>query len=692
MAEAMTESSALEGEDLPDLLADYEAPAVNAPKDIVAGRYRILFHQPLPQYSKTLATAYAVEDTENQNNDVYALVCVNTLPYRMKGIEALSDTIPSALPKCYAAAPTPLSNPAETRMVLVMEKPSGQKLSELIAVNGPFSDRVIIEKILRPLTEALVFLEKYKINHGCINPNTLYFGTQLKIGEPVSEPSGYSQDYFYEPPERLLADASGKGSGSTATDAYALAVLSLFLSLGKLPVQELSKEQLEERILKMGSYNAFAHDIDPNPVLADLLRGSLNDNPSERWDSEQVSAWLGGKRFNLILPSIPRDSSRPFHFNGEDYFNYRALAQGIYHHWEAAKTHLSAGKLVKWMELNATKAEAADVMSDVLGVSSDGSDDDYTFSDEEIMKVIAILDPFGPMRYKDAAVNIDGLGKAFAECFRDKNNLRRQHLITMMESGLPAFLANLIDRSGNSLVNNTLWRLQNLRTVLQLKGLGFGVERILYSLNPSMPCQSPLVMRFHPVTLADTLNTLDRIAKEVMKRASLIDIHLAAFLTSKLEITKEMRVLELAAHADLFVDQRLVMLKLLSHGQQKMGNVPLKGLAAWVAEMILPIAGKIHHKSNRELLIKEIRKAAATGVLDKIALLLFRDKLFSDDRFEHTRAKSLYRYYETSLVSYKDTTRIKKIAMLKGRSISVTVGYLVLGLGLYVAFGPYVRL
>lgn len=693
MAEAATASTATEEEFVKspeELLADYEIPAANAPKDLVAGRYRVLLNQPLPEFSKALATAYAVEDVEKQHTDAYALVCVNTMPYRMKGIEVLSGATPPALPRCYAAAPTPLSNPAETRMVLVMEKPVGKKLSELVAENGPFFDKIIIEKILKPLCDALIFLERYEINHGCINPDTLYFGTELKIGEPISEPSGYSQNMFFEPPERLMADRSGKGSGNTSTDAYAMAVLAIYLSQGKNPVASLNQVQLEERIAKMGAYHAFCHNIDTSAAMQDLLRGALNNNINERWGCEQVNAWLGGKRFNLILPSLPQDTSRTFSFNDEEFQNYRALAQAIYRNWEMAKTQLHSGKLVKWMELNASKEEAADMMARVVGEAHDEAES-RRLSDEDIMKVISILDPFGPMRFKDISVNIDGLGKALAESFREKNTLKRQNLVNTMTLGLPAFLSGLIE-TDNAIVNNTLWRLQNLRYVLQLKGLGFGVERILYSLNPSLPCQSATTLLYHPVTIADTLNVLDRLAKQSMKKVSLIDTHLAAFLTSKLEISKELRVLELAGHPELFSDQRLVTLKLLALAQQKIGNTPLKGLAAWCAEMVLPIANKLHNRKAREAVIKEIKKAAASGIIERIAFILFKESLFSQDLWGYQRACNLHKYYKESIAGHEDRTKLKKLAMLNGRSISVVVGYFVLAAGIYFALDPYVRL
>ncbi len=688
MADAQAIATENEAEDFSDLLSDAGSAVENTTKDLLNGRFRILVNQPLPELSKTLAQAYAVQDIEKAETQAYALIFSNDMPYRMKGIEVQKTAAQPAFLRCYAAGPIPLSAPAETRMVAVLEKPTGRSLKQIVEEKGPLSERFIMDKILRPLNDALRELERAQINHGCINPSQLFLDQELKIAESISMPSGYSQDFHYESPERLLASASGKGSGNSSADAYAVGVLALYLARGELPFKHLEKKEWEETILRMGSYHAFTNNYDPSETLSDLLRGTLNDNPRERWTFEQISAWMDGKRFNLILPSVPHDCSRPYVFEGKEYFSYRALAHALFYNWQVAKTHLSATKLVRWMELNPTSTTAAEAMARVLRVS-DSDTNEPALKDEELMKVISILDPYGPMRFKEASVNIDGLGKALAASARENNTQLRQQILTMIETGLPGFISDLLDKSHNSLANKTLWQLQKLRPVLQHKGLGFGVDRLIYTLNASLPCQSQLLKRYHIVSLQELLLQLDRMAREHLKRSSLIDSQLAAFLTSKLEITKELRVLELAGHPDLVLDQRLIMLKLLAQAQQKMNNQPLKGLAVWVAATIMPIAQKLHQKSSRELLIKEIKQATKTGLLGTIAFLVFRDKIFTDDRREFLRVKHLYQYHKDSIVSLQDDKKIKRSAVLMGRKASVTIGYLIVGIAMYFAFDPY---
>jgi hypothetical protein len=584
-------------------------------------------------------------------------------------------------------------------MLLVVERPQGQKLSEIVAQRGALSERYVIDYILKPLNEALATLSKYNINHGCINPDTIYLQENtLKIKEAVSEPSGYSQLHWYEPPERLFAMPAGKGSGNAAADSYALAVLCLYLIYGKLPVEKLTRQQFENRILQLGSYHAFTQNIDVVEPISDLMRGALNDNIQERWTHEQIAPWIDGKRYNLILPSIPRESVRTFHFDGEDYFNYRALAQALYSKWDTAKLQLASGKLVKWMETNATKTEAADAMSRVLSGHLDALAGEKPLNDDELCKVIAILDPMGPMRYKEVCINIDGMGKALAEAIRQKNNTLRQQILTLIDIGHPAFLSNLIGKTANVLITQTLWQMQPLRPLLKLKTLGFGLERIVYSLNPSLTCQSSLVLPYHPANLSDVMTILDTIATGAMKKSSLIDAHLAAYIAAKLDIQKDIKIYELAAHPDLMSDTRLVMLKLLMQAQHKQTGKtassppPYKGLAIWMAATILPIAEKIHQKSTREALIRQIKKAASTGYLDRIAQVMFSDRLFAEDRAEFERAKALYKFHEDSVIELNDKKKLERGATLHGRYLSVAMGYIVLCVALYFSLSSHLHL
>src|SRR5690606_33117998 len=91
-----------------------------------------------------------------------------------------------------------------------------------------------------------------------------------------------------------------------------------------------------------------------------------------------------------------------------------------------------------------------------------------------------------------------------------------------------------------SSINAAVLKHDRLRPYLRMSGLGFGIERILYDLNPDMPCLSPLFANTYVYTLQDLLKQLDALAPSRAKDEDPIDVHIAAFITSKVNMQHEL--------------------------------------------------------------------------------------------------------------------------------------------------------
>src|SRR5690606_34571676 len=122
---------------------------------------------------------------------------------------------------------TTLSSINQKRFVAVLAKPNGRKLVDGINKDGPFAEDIITQTIITPLTNLLKITEKLGITHGRIHPNNLYINddNKLIVGECISEPCGYSQPHYYEPPERAGCLPTGKGEGTPSVDYYALGMV-----------------------------------------------------------------------------------------------------------------------------------------------------------------------------------------------------------------------------------------------------------------------------------------------------------------------------------------------------------------------------------------------------------------------------------------------------------------------------------
>ncbi len=679
-------------EELLALIKRYPSSEAVAPaKDIVAGRYRILTNQPLQGLSSKFAMAYGVHDEQVPGASLYALVYQNNAPLRQKNIEALKDFAHPNMVSLLAFAAVEISTLSEVRMVAVLERPSGQTLSSLLAEGKrPVSQTTLVNFLLRPLAEILKILAQKGISHNRINLDNVYMAdNRILLGECISEPSGFSQHFLFEPIERILTLPLGKSDNAINADCYALAVLTLHLTLGFKPFTGIEKESFIEDVLVKGSYTVLAAPWDFSDELQDFLRGLLNDGRRERWDPESIVNWLSGRKFNLIQPSAPHESSRGFDCMGTVYYNRKAIANALFKTGQDAGGVLAENKLSRWVENSAHKPELTEM---IARIASHVNVDNIRSVNEALARTITLLDPAGPIRFKHLSVMIDGMANVFAEAFFTENQEDIQTLVQMLDSDLPGFW--LEQQPGTPPADYSVmgFKLPRVRGFMRMKGLGFGIERSLYDLLPGLPCQSKLVKRYHVTTLRDLLLALNIAAAQHAAEADFMDRHIAGFITSRLDIGKEMRVNELDALPFFASHAGLVALKLLIKAQNKVESaMELHGLCSWVAIKLMPVTDMLHKRGARQDFRKRLTDAAATGRLKNIANLLLKPDVFIADHNSFYEAVVAYTMRARQIGELNNQSLIMRHARVVGRGIAQTVSYGICLISVYYTLKAYLR-
>ncbi len=666
--------------------------AVDTPRgdafDILGDRFDILVKKPIPEFGNELCKAYAARDRNEEYTDLYALIGVNTLPFRDRSTEIMQlGTIPHLL-RCHGTGAVTLSNSKLTHRAFIFQRPKGKRLSEIIAHSGALPESFIIKQVIHPIVTMLSELENQGVNHGSINANTVYFDQNLTVEECNALPSGYLQLTTYESLERNLSQDAGKGAGSTDGDYFALGVLTLHLLLGYLPHAETKKSDLIEAVIQKGSYNTYMPEVEFSGPMQEFLRGTLNENSAERWDSSQIEGWIKGKRYTVVSVSQPKDSVRPFDYRDNQYYTRQHIAYTLFKDWKMAKIHLSGFKLMRWLESNIKRTDVCTQVDRIIPIG----DDDQTarvMKDDELARLLSALDPQAPIRYRLISTHTDGLGVSLADSFHKGNKGRTQQLMGTIESNLPVYADGLVTDRVNPVASTVLWRLQSMRPILKTKTLGFGLERILYQLNPSLSCQQKLLLPHYTYTLEDTLTVLNNLAAKHGKTTSLADRHIAAFITNRLETNREVRIVELGKYPELSGDDRLVMLKILTMAQQKLRNPALPGLTQWGVEMVLPILDTIHQTSRREKLKQKIQSLASKGVLEHISFLIFNKELFNYDRREYSRAQSLYRFHAEMHQYLQDNSKLRLKSKIFGQQTAWMLGMLALALVVFKSSSIY---
>lgn len=702
--ESSTKSAARSGsvEDIPlieervdpglsELLSQYE-PAhkiTDVPVDTLNDRFTIFTSQPVPAFDTQASKAYVARDAMYPERAILAYVLDPNIPYRQSAIDGLKGFTHPNLSNLYDAGTIKLGDTLQLRETLFVERPAGRPLSEIFAEGKRFHERHLIDQILTPLIEGLAAMQERGISHGRINPKNLYIDQQLMLGECVSETQGLSQDMLFEPLERLMAEPMAKGAATPKSDAYAVGMVAYEALFGVERIRELDRPQLIRLMLEKGSYHALVATKELGELFTDFFRGVFNENKQERWGLDQLQNWLTGKRFNLIMPSLPSEASRPFEFMDREFFSCRSLANGLYQNWTPAAKQIRKARLDRWLEMSAHKSEMADKIVRIIraygGEVSAGARTD----NEMLARIITTLDPFGPMRCKTLSLNVDGMGLAIAHYFKQRDNANIQLLLELISNDLPNFWADNNTMEKTQLTTTTLWTLQRVRMHLKYDQVGFGLERIVYDLNPSLPCQNEWLLPYHAKTVEEALIILDNLAKDKAATTSLADRHLAAFLASRIELLKEVKFNQLARLPSLRNNQELVALRILSMAQDKRGKMKLVGLATWAAMRIDKLIDNIHSRKLRKKIRENLKSAAKTGSISRVLAVMVENDLTRDDHNGFTRANAVYFHNQGKIEALRNQQTIDHMAKDLGGRIAVFTAYIILTITIYVIVDSY---
>lgn len=649
-------------------------PAVRGRKDMLDDVYAIRQNQLIASLSKDLAPACEAENESLRDQKLYALLLPREIPYRLKNIEALKgNDHPNILP-LIAAGKVQFSSDESIRMVVVHERPQLRTVREVLEERQSFNERFVIDEVIAPLADALKVFKARGISHACLNIDTVFLGDKVLLGECVSEPAGYAQHYHFESPDRGQALPMGKGETSVAADCYALGVLALYLLLGMRYFERIEEQQYLKTRLTLGSYNTLVGGREFK-ALEDFLKGVLNDDPNERWTPEHIDQWAKGKKYNLLTPSVLREGQRPFQFLGEDFFNRRALAHSFAQNWEDAKPALKNNHLSRWVEVSLHKNDMAETLRKVMERAGGLHNISEKANNELVTRTICLLDPEGPVRYNMVSAFIDGLGPVMAEAFRDRDQKRIQACTEILDYNLFNYINEITDGSKAKRYANLLWRMQNCSRYLRMQSMGFGIERILYELNPMLTCQSPLLAGENVLTGEELLYALDRIGMRKSKSIEYLDRHIAAFVAMRSDISKEVKMSEFRSIPALSQNPQLIVLYMLSQVQRKAGRTKLRGLSSWAALRVLPLIDNFHSRTIRRKLRSKLRDAAKSGDLDKIFETILDAPMLHEDLQGFQKAVQRFIRNAKEIAKLENPKRLSARADKMGMVLALIIAY-----------------
>lgn len=548
--------------------------------------------------------AFGATDQVTGRSDLMAIQIHRQMPARPRAFQALQKPIEGLLtPLAYGS-----SGDARYAICLAPPGPAVQTRTR------PWTEPELLGCVLRPAAHVLEHLQDLGITHRGIRLDNVFQaapGQPVVLGTSWTMPPAMAQPALFEPPYSAMCLPAGRGEGSIADDVYALGVLLLCLALGAAPLQQADDAAILRRKLEFGSYTALAGDERLPPIIGDLVRGMLAEDPEHR-PTPSLLLDPASARGRRVAARPPRRAQRPLQLAGGAIWNARSLAYALAVEPEEGLRALSSDAVEHWLrrELGdgqlAARVEEA-VRQRSLAMLSDDSNGEAAL----VTRVIAVLDPLAPLCWRGLALWPDGIGAALAiASAKDPDAAVKLEEIVVREEA--ANWASLRPDRCDFAVVRVEARQQH--SWLQQQGDRGGVPRLVYLLNPLFPCASPLLEGRWVARLADLLPALEDTAKRVDRRQTEpIDIHVAAFVSARLErrMGKELSS-QMGGNAR---SACLGQLRVLAQLQTRFHPRPLPALAAWLGARAGPVLATWRNRERRASIEKQLNELTDGGYL-----------------------------------------------------------------------------
>lgn len=636
------------------------------------GRVDVYPAHQLPDLNGPGGAAYEARFKSDVTQSVYAIICMREYLPRTEDVNAMR-MMDSEGAICLKEAGVLYWPDHNARYyTLVYEKPRSPRFWKNLEEAQPaMSEDGIAQTFVRPLAKTLTDYKLTGAVHGGIRPTNIFWtagsSTAPQLGEAVSAPCGVGQPVAFETIERAMCTDIARGSGHHADDCYALGATIAMVILGKSPFSGMSDADIVNAKLLKGSFNAFVGSRSLPSAQIEILRGLLADDPNQRWTAEDVDQWVAGRRLTARSSDAGRKASRQFKIGGKDYWRISPLALALSQNVTEAVKIIEDGSLAKWVTRSLGDDERSkDIAEAVERLKNAGKA--THFQDQLVARVCIAMDPSAPVRYRGLSVMPAGLPTYLAHAIKTGQDV--QVISEIITSQLLTFWVNMQRETKVDLVP-LAQSMERMNSVLEKTAYGEGIERVLYELNPTIPCLSPMLKNDCVMQPRHLLTALERIAGTGAHPSSPMDRHLAGYL-----IARDRRSSSLFSAMDPsepIVRRGLALLSLFGEMQYRHGPDRVPKLAAWIMPLVEPCISRFMSKPFQDKVRKQATDAANNGSLSLLLKYVDDPGRVSGDEQDFLTARLMYLKITREMKSIEKAMKDRKLAIRDvGRPIAAS--------------------
>ena len=633
----------------------------------------------MPQFDKGPVKAYSGRGTDRAPANLFVMVCEDHLTPRTLKAPNYAAAINASLVPLVASGPVMWPQAGREKYCLIFEnKFSNQVMKDDSRGGLGLKPDTVMNGVIRPIVNVLADLRDKDMIHGNIRPANLFDGgnksmERLALGECLSLPVGYNQPVLYETIDRALVSPAGRGTGTSQDDLYSLGVTIAVLMRHFDPMEGLSDDEIIERKMEEGSYTALLARDRFSGAMLELLRGLLQDDKDQRWTLDEVLQWMDGRRLSPKQAARRPKANRPLIFNGHKYIRPELLARDLHKNVNEARQLIEAGEMDQWLvralENKVTQAR----YEKALELAEEGGKGGSGYADRLITRVAIALHPEGPLRFKNINILPDGVGTSLYEAFIMKRDLQ-----TYIDFFMNYFITQWVDTQSNSVpdVSSLINRFDGARAFLRQKGLGTGLERCIYALNPEAPCLSEKLHKYYVRTPEEMMRAFEKMATQPGRPAMFFDRHSVAFMS-----VKDRKNIDPYMHDLNSPDQYrrvLAEVKILATIQKRSQMERFPGIAKWMLDNLEPVYERFHDRELRIEIKKKADRLQEAGDLPKIVLLFDDPAVYQEDNANFRKAMRKYHELESeSLDTERQLGDEAKFGLDTGHQVAAVMGGLI---------------
>lgn len=668
-----------------DLASPSTAPSAHLGAGVALGpRVEMYPAAPLPDFNAVGGPAFAARFKGEAGSELMAVLCNGHLPPRLDTLASMRNIDHPSIVRLVDGSVVAWPHDGARYFALAYQRPSSSRFKTSIdEPHAPMSEDNINHYFLTPLAGALSELLRTGTVHNAIRPTNIFWhpggGTPPQLGECLSAPAGIAQPALFETLERAMAAAAGRGTGTHADDCYALGVTLALFILGHNPMRGIDDRGMIQAKIERGSFGALLGNTRLSGAHTELLRGLLTDDARQRWTGTELEQWLGGRRLTPKSADAGRRSSRGIDFGGKEYWQVRPLAEAFAAQAGEAARLIETGSLDKWLRRSLGDEDRADSVDEAKTAARDFGKSAH-YEDLLVARASIALDPSAPIRYRGVTALPAGIVTLLVEAILGGGSV--QSLSEMISNQLVPFWVNMQRELKTNLVP-LAQQFERARGVLEKTSFGNGIERVIYELDPGLPCLSPILRTQYVTSPKALLAALERMAGQPNRAREPVDRHIAAFL-----IVRERRseaLFEAMMAPESSPRRGIALLTLFSEMQYRYGPEALPNLAQWLMPFIDNSVRRYLGKGHREKVQKQVREAATRGNISTLLRLLDDPASVERDRQQFLAARLLYlsTLREITIIEGRLANR-DNVVNAEGKPIAASVsGFLAVILGLF---------